>query len=79
MGRKVLSVSLSDDLYQEYKKLAESRGKSKSELFREMVLLYEQDMKEKEFFALQQKVSKSLRRRGVYSEKEVEKIIFEGR
>lgn len=79
MSRKVLSISLPDDLFEEYKKLAEAKGKNQSELFREMVRLYETDQKEKEFYALQQKISRSFRRKDIYTEKEVEQIIFEGR
>lgn len=54
-GRKtdVLSFSVPPETKREYKKLAEEQGMGASELFREMVRVYEDYREEKEFRRLQ--------------------------
>ena len=79
MGRKVLSLSLPQSLYNKYEKLAKRNGKTKSELFREIIRLYEQEKREEEFYKLQRRVSKAVRKKGIYTEKDIEKIVLEGR
>ncbi|MDE3017767.1 MAG: ribbon-helix-helix protein, CopG family [Nitrospirota bacterium] len=81
MGRNtaVLGFSVSPSLAEEYEKLAEREGTTKSELFRRMVESYKAEREEEEFFRLQRKMTKRARTAGVLTEKEIERIVFEGR
>ena len=55
MGRntEILSFSVPPDMKREFKELAETQGMGSSELFREMVRVYEEYREEKEFRRLQ--------------------------
>ena len=55
MGRntEILSFSVPPDTKREFKELAETQGMGSSELFREMVRVYEEYREEKEFRRLQ--------------------------
>ncbi len=55
MGRKteILSFSVPPETKREFKELAEDQGMGSSELFREMVRVYEDYREEKEFRRLQ--------------------------
>ncbi|GAG65140.1 unnamed protein product [marine sediment metagenome] len=79
MVRKVLSLSLHPSLYKEYEKLAKKSGKNKSQLFREMIFLYEQEKMKDDFYKIQRKISKVVRKKGIYTEEDVKKIVFEER
>ncbi|TAJ09676.1 MAG: ribbon-helix-helix protein, CopG family [Nitrospirae bacterium] len=81
MGRNtaVLGFSVSPGLAEEYKKLADREGTTKSELFRRMVESYKAEREEEEFFKLQRKMTKRARAVGVLTEKEIERIVFEDR
>lgn len=81
MGRNtaVLGFSVSPGLAEEYEKLAEREGTTKSELFRRMVEAYKAEREEEEFFRLQRKMTQRVRKAGVFTEKEVERIVFEDR
>lgn len=81
MARKtaVLGFSVSPALAREYEELAEREGTSKSELFRRMVNIYKADREEQEFLRLQRKMTGRVRKTGVLTEKEVERIVFEDR
>jgi hypothetical protein len=81
MGRKttVLGFSVTPEIADEYTRLAERQRKSKSELFRQMVESYKAKLKEEEFLRLQRKMTRRAREKGIFTEKEVERIVFEGR
>ncbi len=81
MGRNtaVLGFSVSPGLAEEYEKLAEREGTTKSELFRRMVESYKAEREEEEFFKLQRKMTKRARAAGVLTERDVERIVFENR
>ena len=81
MGRKtrVLGFSVAPEIAEEYEQLAERQRKSKSELFRQMVENYKAKLEEEEFFRLQRKMARRARKKGVFTEKEVERIVFEDR
>lgn len=81
MGRKtrVLGFSVAPDIAEEYEQLAERQRKTKSELFRQMVEAYKAKLEEEEFFRLQRKMARRARKKGVFTEKEVEKLVFEDR
>ncbi len=81
MPRKtaVLGFSVSPSLAREYERLAAREGTTKSELFRRMVNTYKAEREEEEFFALQRNMARRVRKSGVLSEEEVERIVFENR
>ena len=81
MGRKtkVLGFSVAPKIAEEYEQLAERQRKSKSELFRQMVEAYKAKLEEDEFFRLQRKMARRARKRGIFTEKKVERIVFEDR
>ena len=81
MARKtsVLCFSVSPALAKEYKRLAELEGTTKSDLFRRMVTTYKAEREEAEFVALQRKMACRACKTGVFTEEEVERIVFEGR
>lgn len=81
MGRttRILGFSVAPEIAKEYERLAERQKKSKSELFRQMVEAYKAQLEEEEFLKLQKKMARRARKKNVFTEKEVEKIIFEDR
>jgi len=81
MGRKtkILGFSVAPDIAEEYEQLAERQKKTKSELFRQMVEAYKARLEEEEFFRLQKKMARRAQKRGVFTEKEVERLVFEDR
>ncbi len=81
MARKttVIGFSVSPRIAKEYEKLTARQGTTKSELFRRMVETYKDALEEQEFYQLQRKMARRARKRGVFTEKEVERIVFEDR
>ena len=79
MARKtsVLGFSVSPALAKEYERLAEREGTTKSDLFRRMVPTYKAKRKEEEFVAFKRKMARRVRKTGVLTEEEVERIVFE--
>jgi len=76
---KTIGFSVPPEVKKEIDTLAKKEGMTKSELFREMIRAYKQLRREKEFFAIQRKVSSQVRREGLLTEEEIEKIVLEGR
>lgn len=81
MARKtsVLGFSVSPALAREYERLAEREGTTKSDLFRRMVTTYKAEREEEAFVALQRTMTRRVRKTGVLTEEEVERIVFEDR
>lgn len=81
MGRRtrVLGFSVAPEIADEYERLAERQRKTKSELFRQMVENYKAKLEEEEFFRLQKNMAGRARKKGVFTEKEVERLVFEDR
>lgn len=81
MGRRtrVLGFSVAPEIADEYEQLAERQRKTKSELFRQMVENYKAKLEEEEFFRLQKNMAGRARKKGVFTEKEVERLVFEDR
>ena len=75
----VLRFSVGQALAREYERLAESEGMTKSDLFRRMVTTYKAEREEAEFVALQRKMARRACKAGVFTEEEVERIVFEDR
>jgi metal-responsive CopG/Arc/MetJ family transcriptional regulator len=81
MARKtrVVGFSVPPAVADEYERLAKREGRSKSELFREMIAAYKVKREEEEFLRLQARMSKRARARGVLTEKDVERLVFDDR
>jgi metal-responsive CopG/Arc/MetJ family transcriptional regulator len=81
MGRttKVVGFSVSPELATEYEQLTAREKTSKSELFRRMVETYKAKLEEEEFFRVQRRMARRASKKGVFTEREVERIVFEDR
>jgi len=81
MGRKttVLGFSVAPEIAKEYEQLTARQRTSKSELFRRMVETYKIKLAEEEFFRLQKKMSAQARKMRIFTEEEVDRIVFEDR
>jgi len=77
--RKVMTVSLPPEIAEEYEKLAKEESKNRSQLFRDMFRVYREKATENEFFRLQKYGIAKARKKKILTEKDVEKIVFEGR
>jgi metal-responsive CopG/Arc/MetJ family transcriptional regulator len=77
--RVAMTISLPPEIAESYEKLAQKEAKNKSQLFRDMFLLYKTQALEQEFFDLQREGARLARKQGVLTEKDVERIVFEGR
>lgn len=81
MGRKttVIGFSVSPAIAKECENLASKQKTSKSELFRRMLETYKAALDEDAFFRLQRRMARRARKKGVFTEKEVDRIVFEDR
>ena len=77
--RVAVTISLPPEMANDYKKIADQEAKNKSQLFRDMFLLYKKRTLEQEFFDLQRYGAKMAREKGILTEKDVERIVFEDR
>lgn len=75
----VMGFSVSPAIAREYERLTQRQGTTKSQLFRRMVETYKTKLEEEEFFRLQSKMARVARRRGILTEKQVERIVFKHR
>lgn len=76
---KTLTVSLPPQLFEEIEKLANEEQKTKSELFREMVRIYEDYLNEKRWRRLRQYGKETAKRLNITSEEDIERIVHEAR
>ena len=81
MNRKrvAMTISIPPEIAKDYEWLAQKEANNKSQLFRDMFLLYKERTLEQEFFELQRYGAKLAKGKGILTEKDVEKIVFEGR
>lgn len=81
MGRntRILGFSVAPEIAEEYERLAQRQKKSKSELFRQMVENYKSRLDEEEFFRLQARMARRAQKKKTFTERDVEKIVFEDR
>jgi len=77
--RVAMTISLPPEIAKDYERLAQQQAKNKSQLFRDMFLLYKEQTLEKEFFELQRSGTRLAREKGVLTEEDVERIVFEDR
>jgi len=76
---RILGFSVAPEIAEEYERLAARQGRTKSELFRQMMETYKAVLEEDEFFRLQRKMTRAARKKGVFSEDAVERLVFEDR
>ena len=76
---RVLGFSVPPALAQGYERLAKREGRSKSELFREMIAAYKARRAEEEFFRLQRRMARRARAKGIFTERQVERLVFQHR
>ena len=77
--RVAVTISLPPEIARDYEKIANQEAKNKSQLFRDMFLLYREKALELEFLDLQRYGAKRAREKSILTEKDVERIVFEGR
>jgi hypothetical protein len=76
--RVVMTISVPPDIARECREIAKAKGETISQLFRDMFLSYKQEKLKDEFYALQRygaRKAKELK----FTEKDIERMIFEGR
>ncbi len=78
-ARVPVTVSLPSNLAESFEKLAKAESKNKSQLFREMLTAYERRRREERFLALQRYGVKKARKKGILTEADVEKLVFQDR
>ena len=77
--RAAVTISMPQDMAEEYDKLAKRLAKSRSALFREIFLAYKRQDLKKEFRELQTYGAALAEKRGLFTESDVEKLVFERR
>lgn len=77
--RAAVTISMPKDMAEEYDKLAKGLAKNRSALFREMFLTYKRQYLKEEFRELQTYGTALAQKRGLFTESDVEKLVFEGR
>lgn len=77
--RVPITVSLPSNLAESFERLANAEAKNKSQLFRDMLTAYERRRREGQFHELQRYGAKQVRKKGVLTEADVEKLVFQGR
>jgi len=76
--RVVMTLSVPPGTAKEYRKLAKAKGETMSQLFREVFSFYKEEKLREEFFELQRYGAKKASQLKL-TEKDIEKLIFEGR
>jgi len=81
MGRSrvAITISIPPRLAREYDRLAQASAKNRSQLFREMFELYRQSQDEEALQSLQRYGRRKARERGILTERDVERLVFEDR
>ena len=77
--RVAMTLSIPPEIAEDYEKIAEREAKNRSQLFRDMFLLYKERASEKEFFELQRYGTRMARGKRILTERDVEKIVSEDR
>jgi metal-responsive CopG/Arc/MetJ family transcriptional regulator len=76
---RVFSVSVPPREAEEFERLADEEGRTRSELFREMLRVYRAYRATRSFESLQRYGAAQAARRGIRSEKDVERLIRDAR
>jgi metal-responsive CopG/Arc/MetJ family transcriptional regulator len=75
-GRQIITLSVPPDVAREYDRMADKKEVNRSQLFREMFAQYKTEDLKGRFFKLQRYGSIQARRSRIYTEEEVDRIIF---
>ncbi len=76
---KVLAVSVPPESAEDFERIAQAEGRNKSELFREMLRVYQAYRDTQTFESLQRYGAAQAARRGIRTEADVERLIGEAR
>jgi len=76
---RVLTVSVPPETADDFDRIAEAEGRNRSELFREMLRVYRTFEETRTFESLQRYGAAQAARRGIRTEKDVERLIREAR
>lgn len=76
---KTLTISLPPQLFKEVDRLAKEERKTKSELFRDMIRVYEDYFDEKRWRKLKKLGKETAKKLNVTSEEDIEKLVHEAR
>lgn len=77
--RAAVTISMPQDMAEEYDKLSKWLAKNRSVLFREMFLAYKRQNLKEEFRELQTYGAALGQKKRLFTESDVEKLVFEGR
>lgn len=77
--RKAITISMPQDMADEYENLAKNLAKNRSVLFREMFIAYKRQTLKKDFRELQAYGTALSKEKGIFTESDVEKLVFKGR
>ena len=77
--QKAVTISMPEDMAEEYENLARSLAKNRSVLFREMFIAYKRQALKEEFYELQAYGTALSSQKGIFTESDVEKLVFKGR
>ncbi len=78
-GRQIITLSVPPEVVREYDRMAEKKEVNRSQLFREIFTQYKTEDLKGRFFKLQRFGSIQARRAKIYTEEEVDRIVFGGR
>jgi metal-responsive CopG/Arc/MetJ family transcriptional regulator len=76
---KVVSVSVPPEAAEDFERIAAREGRNRSELFREMLRVYRSYLETRTFESLQRYGAAQAARRGIRTEKDVERLIRDAR
>lgn len=76
---RVFSISLPEKLAEEIEEMAREEGISKSELFRLMARAYRREQLSLKRLELQSVMAPRMREKGIFTEEDVDRIVFEDR
>ena len=75
-GRQIITLSVPPEVVREYDQMADKKEVNRSQLFREMFAQYKTENLKGRFFKLQRYGSIQARRSKIFTEEEVDRIVF---
>jgi predicted transcriptional regulator len=78
-GRVAVTISVPAEVAADYDRLARATAKDRGRLFQEMLALYRQRQEEAALRRLQRYGRRKARERGILTERDVERLVFEDR
>lgn len=77
--RAALTISMPQDMAEDYDRLAKKLAKNRRVLFKEMFLAFKKRQLKEEFRELQTYGAGRAQQKGVFTESDIERLVFEGR